>query len=230
MPTATSGWCWLEGCDLLQHPAPCKGRSGWPVTPCPALSSPPHHAQAWWPYVVLRRRNPGGWRASLSPRCPLEWFGDMFTDGDWRLWGWGLQAPGSKGAHGNLSLALCSGSAAPAALGLSQTFTPALRTSQPWQGWGTLTQHLAGCSPPGLSAAPSPSTPTAGGEPTLSFISRPQSCVSPPLHGHPAAGCDKGWGLHRHQHRGTQRRLCSFSCPDTPYAAAVQGSKSRSWC
>lgn len=200
----------LEGCKLRQHPAPHKGGSGWSamdaLTSFPFPSSPCLGGGLTTP-DVLCRRNSGGWGGSL---CLQSQLGSpalgAFTDGDWRPWGQGelslsiqVQVPGGKGT--------CA-VAAPATPRAFSYLHPSTSTSQPWQGWGSLTQHLAGSSTPGLSAAPFPTTPAAGGEPTLSFISCPQP--APPRH--PAAGCDKGWGLRKHQPWGTQCPFAACAC------------------
>ena len=177
--------------------------------------------------VVFCRRNPGGWRASLSLWSHLGSLLPLVHS---------LMVTGGHGARASVHPSKCQGGkglvvtlaclcavAAPAAPGLSRTFTPAPSTSQPRQGQGSLTQHLAGCSPLGLSAALSPTTPTAGGKPPLSFI----SCPQPPHSSHPAVGCDKGLGLHKHQHCGTQRRFAACArlpalTPPTPLRFRAQ--------
>lgn len=41
----------------------------------------------------------------------------------------------------------------------------------------------------------------------------PLSATHSPLHrSHPAVGCDKGWGLRRHQHYGTQHHFAACAC------------------
>lgn len=139
----------------------CPGTEGvWVHDTCGAVQKRPWRASSsLWGY----------W--SFSCLC-------AFTDSTWRPWDYGRGHPCQcRGPEQSVAALAGFVSHPGASLNL-----PLLTKDLP-----ALTQRLAGCSLLGLSVAQSPTTPTAGGEPTRSFIS--------PHHGHPAVGCDKGWGV-----------------------------------
>lgn len=149
-------------------PAPYKARSDWPVMPWLALSFLPHCAQEQWVRgimmpVVLCRRDPEG---------PPSLFG---VTGVSPVSVHPLTAPGGHETGEESSLPVSRIKGACGSLGwLCEPLWGFLQPSPPLtKGLPTLTQHLAGCSLLELSVAQSPTTPTAGGEPTLSFISPP---------------------------------------------------------